>query len=365
MRVKKHISLANFLAEQIIAKKFSSGEKLPSLDQMTSCYQVSRSCLHLALNLLSERGMIERFPGKGIYVARQQQQVFRQLANVGCVMPDYQWYDSHTEDNYGLDIFWGISEELHARGLGCQLIRLPEDKVADLPRLMKEFNVDSLILDHRFANFPWDTLAGGLQAPAVFAGYHGRVKGIASIIPDYFTALQELGDRMVMAGKHSLCLFYPGNFNLKQQFVAAQSALHEIYPQLDFQLYDFMEGAPHVEKDDPFIFAAVRRMVEKKRIPDVIAGHNDWNAKWILEALHYHKISVPEQVGLIGFLGLGVRKMTKPSLSSFTLDAREMGRKSVALLCKIAAGGLENCSILEKMSFCFEEAESTQFEAAR
>lgn len=358
LKAEKHQTLANLLAERIASGEMPPGSKLPSQAEISEEFGVSRSCIHHAMNLLSERELIVRHPGKGVYVARKRESMPEKINNVGCVMPDFQWYDPLDEDNYGLDIFWGIEKELRERELGCQLIRIRPDEITQLPRKIEQFHIDSLILDHRFVDAPWRTLPAGLGVPGVFAGHHGRVPGIGSIVPDYFTAIQELGDRMSEAGKKSVFLLYPGGCNMGKQILASVSALRLEHPGFDVQCYDYMGGKAWVEKDEEFIYRKTSEVIDAHGIPDLFLGHTDWTALRIVEELKRWGIVVPEQTGVAGFLGLGLCERVKPAMTTFALDAQEMGRRSVRMLCRIVKDGIKGCALLEKMPFRYVERES-------
>lgn len=60
--------LADTLSQAISRKEFREGDPLPSINQMSSQYKVSRDTVFKAFLDLRERGLIDSTPGKGYYV---------------------------------------------------------------------------------------------------------------------------------------------------------------------------------------------------------------------------------------------------------------------------------------------------------
>ncbi len=351
MNPEKHLTLANRLADMIERGSIASGEKLPTQQELCEKYEVSRSCVHNALNLLAERGLIRRVPGKGIYVSPEPAGS-GEIRNVGVVMPDFQNYHYTENDNYGLDIFWGIERALRNRACGCQLLRIALNDITLLPEWIERMNLDALILDHRFTGAPWKTLCIRTGVPTVFAGHSAPCAGYGSVEPDYFTALQYLFSRIAESGKKRIDLLYPNDYKAGPQFIAAIAAGKSAWPMLDIRLVDFMNGKPHDPFDDPYIRSKVSESVKNGTLPDVFIGHTDWSAYWIHEELKLRGLE--RSCGVVGFLGLGIAE--KEALSSFSVDAADMGKQSVDLIFEMNRSG--DFSLLTKIPFRYMERES-------
>ena len=74
--------LADTLSQAISMKEFKEGDPLPSINQLSSRYQVSRDTVFKAFLDLRERGLIDSTPGKGYYVVSQ-------LTNVLLLLDQY------------------------------------------------------------------------------------------------------------------------------------------------------------------------------------------------------------------------------------------------------------------------------------
>lgn len=67
----KVTQLADALSQAISMKEFHEGDSLPSINQLSAQYKVSRDTVFKAFLDLRERGLIDSTPGKGYYVTSQ------------------------------------------------------------------------------------------------------------------------------------------------------------------------------------------------------------------------------------------------------------------------------------------------------
>lgn len=67
----KVTQLADTLSQAISMKEFREGDSLPSINQLSAQYGVSRDTVFKAFLDLRERGLIDSTPGKGYYVTSQ------------------------------------------------------------------------------------------------------------------------------------------------------------------------------------------------------------------------------------------------------------------------------------------------------
>ena len=67
--------LADYLSQLIIVREYMVGEKLPSINELTRKYNVSRDTVFKAFLELKERGMVDSLQGKSYYVASQSSTV--------------------------------------------------------------------------------------------------------------------------------------------------------------------------------------------------------------------------------------------------------------------------------------------------
>lgn len=66
-----HVQIAEDLAARIDAGEYKVGEKLPTYRELSDMYSVSHATIQRALGVLRFAGIVEGFPGVGVFVARR------------------------------------------------------------------------------------------------------------------------------------------------------------------------------------------------------------------------------------------------------------------------------------------------------
>ena len=106
-QASKVTQLADALSQAISRKEFLEGDSLPSINQLSAQYEVSRDTVFKAFLDLRERGLIDSTPGKGYYVTSQ-------VTNVLLLLDQYTpfkeaLYNSfvrHLPINYKVDLLF-------------------------------------------------------------------------------------------------------------------------------------------------------------------------------------------------------------------------------------------------------------------
>ncbi len=74
-QIPLHTQLAALLKAQIAAGVFAPNTSLPSEREMCEQYKISRTTVREAIHQLEREGLIQKIPGKGIYVTEPQQKL--------------------------------------------------------------------------------------------------------------------------------------------------------------------------------------------------------------------------------------------------------------------------------------------------
>ncbi|MBR2425758.1 MAG: GntR family transcriptional regulator [Lentisphaeria bacterium] len=80
----KHFALTEFFREQILSGKIQQGERLPSDEMLAKEYGINKRTVAAGLAKLVSEGLINRAPGRGSVVIRQNV-IFRKNNVVGCI----------------------------------------------------------------------------------------------------------------------------------------------------------------------------------------------------------------------------------------------------------------------------------------
>ena len=103
----KVTQLADTLSQAISMKKFREGDSLPSINQLSAEYGVSRDTVFKAFLDLRERGLIDSTPGKGYYVTSQVTNVLLLLDQYTPFKEAlYNSFVKHLPINYKVDLLF-------------------------------------------------------------------------------------------------------------------------------------------------------------------------------------------------------------------------------------------------------------------
>ena len=113
----------NRLIDSIRDGTYPEGSRLPSEAELTKMYFVSRITTKKALNMLAQRGLVTRLPGKGTYVTVSSdkpeflERLGRERTNlVGVIL-------CNASATFGLDLLLGVEEEAAKHGYGMVFSR--------------------------------------------------------------------------------------------------------------------------------------------------------------------------------------------------------------------------------------------------
>ncbi len=130
----------------ISSGKLLPGDRVPSEKELSSRFSVSRITSKHALELLAGNKIIERFPGKGSFVARPEIAAKRAKIgllgkNIGLIMPDFS-------ETFGLGLLFGIEDRCRELGYSlilCRTLDRPELEEKAIEHL-RQLNVDGIIV---------------------------------------------------------------------------------------------------------------------------------------------------------------------------------------------------------------------------
>ena len=73
MKQVKYTEIYEYLKNKILNDEFKAGEKLPSENELTTLFNVSRNTVRRAINQLSFEGLVASVHGKGVFILEKQQ----------------------------------------------------------------------------------------------------------------------------------------------------------------------------------------------------------------------------------------------------------------------------------------------------
>lgn len=98
--------------EKIITGQLKEGDKIHTDKEIMEIFYVSRITANAAVQMLVERGLVERFPGKGSYVTKylKNKKNEPETKVIGVIFCDL-------DASFGLDVFKGIEKEAEERNI--------------------------------------------------------------------------------------------------------------------------------------------------------------------------------------------------------------------------------------------------------
>lgn len=111
----QYLKVYDKIKSDIACGKFQTGEKLPTEVELQNDYGVSRITIKKAMDKLAEESLVERFSGKGTFVADQQKQISAKIEKkiIGLVMSGFS-------SRFGQRFIQGVAET--ANKLGYSLL---------------------------------------------------------------------------------------------------------------------------------------------------------------------------------------------------------------------------------------------------
>ncbi len=370
MRPQKFMKIAEDIALLLNTGQVAPGMALPSQHQLASQYRVSRSSIQKALDHLAGRGLVDKRPGRGVF-ARDSSVAKRRLKTIALILPDYFRMTTHDRDNFGLNLLQGIEEEARERGARL-LIRCLDTKseLHDPVPAARRLEADALIVHYFLADRAIEQLRG-IGIPIVVIGRSLSLPGVGFVAPNYYDHALRLLKEMASTGIRDIGIMYSARHFSAPEFLAAgERAAKETATGTSIRFFNyFPENAPDTDDlDEEFVNHALAGLLAADRLPQVLLCHSDWIAWRAMQYLMQNNVAVPDTVGVIGCLGLELGLTCTPQLTTLALDARVMGRRTVAVLQKAAGSGkspeIERIPLLytERKSFRMKVAERTTHE---
>ena len=294
----KYFTLMEELKEKILSGQIQSGEKLPSENQLTKEYDLSRHTVRKALGLLEQEGYVEACHGKGTFCSEKIRHMknSKNIAVVTTYISDYifprliQGMDNVlSEEGYSIILKnTGNSRQKEAR---C----LEELLQKDIDGLIIEPSKSQLCCRH--GNI-YENLEK-YQIPYIFIqGIYEEMKDKPHILMDdvkggYLVTkyLTELGHQRIMG------IFKADDIQGINRHKGYVKALQEAGICYDPDAVVWF----HTEDRRSKPSMTIRELVKEGNLPDGIVCYNDQIAVQVIESLETCGLHVPEDVSVTGY----------------------------------------------------------------
>ena len=299
--------IRNWVLTKIQNEEWIAGEKIPSINQFTSEFNVSRETVRLSLENLVHRGVLQPHQGKGYFVASKDKISMRValLCKIDGVYikPIYQGLIGELGDSISVQVNEIRQSEntLHSL-LEDFVTRQAIDRILVVPISGREEAIDKILMPFkRRIKIGWIDKAPAITKDPVFlcdykacvdlAVHHFKVNGIQRLF--YFSRNPE--DQSVFT---TMRKSFKENISASGKYGGIISDWHHILSIVNGQ-------------EDP-----VGIMVE-----------SDTEAVFLLSRLKANSVKIPQQVSIISCDNSEITDLVTPSITSVDPGFVELGRK--------------------------------------
>jgi LacI family transcriptional regulator len=235
-------------------------------------------------------------------------------------------------DPHFAEVVQGVADACNEADYGLMLMMEPEDDPVAAERIYQRVirgrHIDGVILSTSIIGDPF---AGRVAADGMPAVMIGRHPALPTVDIDNVSAACEAVSHLVDHRYRQIAhIRGPRNIAAANERAAGyERALSEAGIPIDPTLIepgDFSE---------PSGYLAMRQLLDRPDgRPDAVFAGSDTMAAGAMRALHDAGITVPDDIGLMGFDGLAFHTRTFPTLSTLAQSATNLGRTSVELLLR-------------------------------
>jgi DNA-binding LacI/PurR family transcriptional regulator len=315
--------VAQNIGQQIRAGNLKPGERLPSMDDLSEVYGVTKITVRRALLELKSEGLLYTRPAQGTYVAESlpPDKVRRksQVLTIGVVshvlLPE-------NPGPYHSEILASLRVEIGKLKGNLVVLPRPDSSVEDTSEQMRHSNLDAVVYLGSFDN---DALRRMVRngPPAVVVDFRGRGLHVDTITVDNVAGGEQAIDHLVSLGHTQIAIILgddEGNVT-KDRLAGAQSALERAgIPDSSVRMVkgDFMMESG---------LTAMGELLKSDPLPTAVFCMNDEMAVGAIQAIHRQSsLVVPRDISIIGFDDIIWGTATHPRLTTVRVDKKLMGR---------------------------------------
>ena len=345
------------LLEKIQNGQYEIGSRLPSEKELAEEYGVSRITSKKALEMLSDRGLVTRKPGKGTFVMNQAmadsidedsepetREIQKNIPAIGVL------FDS-VGTNFGVDILLGMEYECRRRGI-MMMLRLTYGSLEEENRAVKDMlqaGISGLVL-MPVQNETYNPEIIRLYMsgfPIVLIDREMRGMNIPVVTTDNYQAACDLTNYLIDAGHTQIGLLSHSNFftsTVNERFAGFRDTLLASGLQLDESMWIRNLDAALPTDDEEVL--QNEEIATEQILDHFIDEHSDITAYFIMEFTLAVKVyGVLERRGISkelvffdGYDELLLEGLTTPDYKHVIQGQYEMGATAVRTLAHVLRG---------------------------
>lgn len=328
----KYHQLAEDLRQQILSGKLQAGDKLPSENELSAAYQISRQTVRKAISILVGDGYVYAEHGKGTFcsgLAAHTHQS-KNIAVVTTYLSDYIFprviagIDSVLTEN-GYSII--LKNTRNSRGMEARC--LEELLSKDIDGIIIEPSKSQIFCKHMHLYQQLEEY----KIPYVFIqGCFAQMKDKPQVLMDDCKGGYLITKYLLSLGhKNIVGIFKSDDMQGQNRHKGYVSALQEagILYNPDNVIWYYTED----RRVHPF--ESIHQFVEEGRQMDAVVCYNDQIATGIIRALKQCGLRVPEDVSVTGYDNSNMAKAGESVLTTIVHPQEKLGAMAAELLLEL------------------------------
>lgn len=316
--------LSDKLRKDILAGKYKTDERLPSMDDLSELYEMNRITVKRALSELRAEGLIYSIPAQGTYVSSGHASPVpsgNRRKTIGLVLSGLQ---THAFGSYHVDVITGIQEALGKLEWYLMLIVLDDPSEDRAYEHVMQIQLDGAIYLGVFS----PTLLRRLVRngpPAVLIDQKIRGLKCDVINVDNYAGAYEATQHLINLGHRRLtCVTgHPGHITNERREGVLDAWTEAGLPKTDIHWIegDFMKDAGN---------HAAEMILKSKNRPTAVFCFNDEMAAGVMQTLHAEgSLHIPRDISVMGFDNITWCLATAPEMTSVQVERFAMGHLAV------------------------------------
>lgn len=323
------------LKERIQNSEYLRDALLPSEREIGENYQVDRTTVRKALQLLVDDGLVEKRAGKGTVVVWRPQEIAppvqapsrppKKDGPIAFLLPKGDNHSSRITQPFYAQLFYRAEKE--CQKLGYTLIYSTLDESDNFDELVQSHGFSGIFFVSNVAHRHLDR-ALELGIPAILINsYYSRM---TSILSDNFSGTYEACSYLIERGHTSIGIL-SGNSaytTSKERYRGCVSALREAGLSLKSEYclggtsWEFEAGLAAMEQ----------MLANSSSYPTAFVAFNDRLALGAIQAIHQAGLRVPQDISIIGYDNSDQAKYSLPRITTVEIHVSLMAQTGARML---------------------------------